>query len=120
MWPPSTPPATRRRCRGRGVESEEVALERGRLDAVIAGLVFMARMWRSEVSPTRHGNGDGPAARVGRVEHGRLDAVLVGAALHGGDLIEPHEPRRGTKSLAAPRWDYVASRAVDAAGGLGE
>ena len=32
------------RRRGRGVESEEVALERGRLDAVIAGLLFMAGM----------------------------------------------------------------------------
>ena len=38
------------RRRGRGVESEEVALERGRLDAVIAGLLFMAGMRRSEVS----------------------------------------------------------------------
>ena len=41
-----------RRC-GRGVESEEVALERGRLDAVIAGLLFMAGMRRSEVSALR-------------------------------------------------------------------
>ena len=32
----------RPRRRGRGGESEEVALERGRLDAVIAGLLFMA------------------------------------------------------------------------------
>ena len=32
----------RPRRRGRGVESEAVALERGRLDAVIAGLLFMA------------------------------------------------------------------------------
>ena len=38
---------------GRGVESEEVALERGRLDAVIAGLLFMAGMLRSEVSVLR-------------------------------------------------------------------
>ena len=40
----------RPRRRGRGAESEEVALERGRLDAVIAGLLFMAGMRRSEVS----------------------------------------------------------------------
>ena len=40
------------RRRGRGRESEEVALDRGRLDAVIAGLLFMevAGMRRSEVS----------------------------------------------------------------------
>ena len=38
------------RRRGRGVESDPVARERGRLDAVIAGLLFMAGMRRSEVS----------------------------------------------------------------------
>ena len=38
------------RRRGRGVESDQVAAERGRLDAVIAGLLFMAGMRRSEVS----------------------------------------------------------------------
>ena len=43
----------RPRRRGRGVESEEVSLERGRLDAVIAGLLFMAGMRRSEVSALR-------------------------------------------------------------------
>ena len=40
----------RPRRRGRGVESDPVARERGRLDAVIAGLLFMAGMRRSEVS----------------------------------------------------------------------
>ena len=43
----------RPRQRGRGVESDQVALERGRLDAVIAGLLFMAGMRRSEVSALR-------------------------------------------------------------------
>ncbi|MCY4637484.1 MAG: hypothetical protein OXG04_23800 [Acidobacteria bacterium] len=38
------------RRRGCGVESGQVALERGCLDAVIAGLLFMAGMRRSEVS----------------------------------------------------------------------
>ena len=37
----------RPRRRGRGVESGDVALKRGRLDAVIAGLLFMAGMRRS-------------------------------------------------------------------------
>ena len=46
----------RPRRRGRGVESEQVALERGRLDAVIAGLLFMAGMRRSEVSALRWAN----------------------------------------------------------------
>ena len=43
----------RPRRHGRGIESEEVALERGRLDAVIAGLLFTAGMRRSEVSALR-------------------------------------------------------------------
>ena len=43
----------RPRRRGRGIESEEVARERGCLDAVIAGLLFMAGMRRSEVSALR-------------------------------------------------------------------
>ena len=43
----------RPRRRGRGVESDQVALERGRVDAVIAGLLFMAGMRRSEVSALR-------------------------------------------------------------------
>ena len=48
----------RPRRRGRGVESDRprrghVAAERGRVDAVIAGLLFMAGMRRSEVSALR-------------------------------------------------------------------
>ena len=43
----------RPRRRGRGIESDQVARERGRLDAVIAGLLFMAGMRRSEVSTLR-------------------------------------------------------------------
>ena len=43
----------RPRRRGRGVAAEQVALERGRIDAVIAGLLFMAGMRRSEVSALR-------------------------------------------------------------------
>ena len=45
IWRPCSPPAT-----GRGGETDEVALERRRLDAVIAALLFMAGMRRSEVS----------------------------------------------------------------------
>ena len=43
----------RPRRRGRGVESDPVAAARGRLDAVIAGLLFMAGMRRSEVAALR-------------------------------------------------------------------
>ena len=38
------------------MESDQVALERSRLDAVIAGLLFMAEMRRSEVSALRWAN----------------------------------------------------------------
>lgn len=43
----------RPRRRGRGVESGPVADARGRLDAVIAGLLFMAGLRRSEVAALR-------------------------------------------------------------------
>ena len=43
----------RPRRRGRGVESDQVAAARGRLDAVIAGLLFMGWLRRSEVSALR-------------------------------------------------------------------
>ena len=55
-----------------GVEPEEVALERGRLDAVIAGLLFMAGMRRSDVSALHWGDvvdatdGDGVLVTVRR------------------------------------------------------
>ena len=60
------------RRRGRGVESGEVALKRGQLDAVIAGLLFMAGMRRSEVSALLWGDvaeaaaGDGVLVTVRR------------------------------------------------------
>ena len=62
----------RPRRRGRGVEGDQVALERGRGDAVIAGLLFMAGMRRSEVSALRWADvvdstdGDGILATVRR------------------------------------------------------
>ena len=62
----------RPRRRGRGVESDRVAAERGRLDAVIAGLLFMAGMRRSEVSALRWADvvesidGDGMLVTVSR------------------------------------------------------
>ena len=41
------------RRRGRGVESDQVAAARGRVDAVIAGLLFMGGLRRSAVSALR-------------------------------------------------------------------
>ena len=60
------------RRRGRGVESDQVAAARGRLDAVIAGLLFMGGLRRSEVSALRWadvedaGDGDGILVTVRR------------------------------------------------------
>ena len=59
----------RPRRRGRGVESDAVARERGRLDAV-AGLLFMAGMRRSEVSALHWAD-----VAVGRVGDGVLITV---------------------------------------------
>ena len=59
----------RRTAPGRGVESGQVDGERGRLDAVIAGLLFMAGMRRSEVSALRWADaadGDGVLVTVRR------------------------------------------------------
>ena len=53
------------RRRGRGRESDQVALERGRLDAVIVGLLFMAGMRRSEVSALRWADVDDAPAGDG-------------------------------------------------------
>ena len=75
----------RPRRRGRGVESEEVALERGRVDAVIAGLLFMAGMRRSEVSALRwadvvdSADGDGMLITVRRSKTNQEDEVNDGS-----------------------------------------
>ena len=81
----------RPRRRGRGVESDEVALKRGRLDAVIAGLLFMAGMRRSEVSALRWADvapaaaGDGVLVTVRRgktnPEGGARDVRFVKGAV---------------------------------------
>ena len=71
----------RPRRRGRAVESDQVALERGRVDAVIAGLLFMAGMRRSEVSALRWADvvdstdGDGILVAVRRSKINQESAV---------------------------------------------
>ena len=60
------------RRRGRGIESDQVAAARGRQDAVIAGLLFMGGLRRSEASALRWadvedaGNADGILVTVRR------------------------------------------------------
>ena len=59
---------------GRGVESDQVAAARGRLDAAIAGLLFMGGLRRSEVAALRWadvedaGDADGILVTVRRSE----------------------------------------------------
>ena len=102
----------RPRRRGRGVESDQVALERGRLDAVIAGLLFMAGMRRSEVSARRWADvadaadGDGMLVTVRRGKTNQEGGE--GRAVHEGrrrprppDTQGRREPGAGRPSRAA-------------------
>ena len=62
--------AARPRTDGRGVESPTTAHRRGRLDAVIAGLLFMGGLRRSEVAAVRlNGRRDGRHRRRRRADH---------------------------------------------------
>ena len=84
---------------GRGVESDEVAVERGRLDAVIAGLLFMAGMRRSEVSVLRWADVAAAAAAAGM-----LVAVRLGPGPAPEDQVVPLSPQMvGLRFQAAAR-----------------
>ena len=88
----------RPRRRGRGVESDQVALERGRLDAVIAGLLFMAGMRRSEVSALRW-------ADVADSTDG--DGMLV--TVRRRRARRPHAARRYESGAGRPRGAVVGA-----------
>ena len=100
----------RPRRRGRGVESEEVALERGRLDAVIAGLLFMAGMRRSEVSALRWADivdstdGDGILVTVRRSKTNQEGDVNDGRGAR-----PPHAARRHESGAGRPRDAVVGT-----------
>ena len=103
------------RRRGRGVESAEVALKRGRLDAVIAGLLFMAGMRRSEVSALRWGDvaaaaaGDGVLVTVRRgktnPEGEARDVRFV-----KGDVARAVRTLRDPRRSRGPRTGWCRSR----------
>ncbi|MCY4505571.1 MAG: hypothetical protein OXG35_01220, partial [Acidobacteria bacterium] len=98
--------ATCRQPRRRGRESEDVALERGRLDAVITGLLFMAGMRRSEGSAL-------PWADVDDVADGdgMLVAVRRSKTNHEGETRDVRFVKGGVARPpnAAP-WRGRASR----------
>ena len=93
----------RPRRRGRGVESDQVALERGRLDAVIAGLLFMAGMQRSEVSALRWADvadsTDGDGMLVNRAPEQNQAHYSAGAAAERGAVR-----RRAQTARRLARW----------------
>ena len=76
----------RPRTRGRGRESDQVALERGRVDAVIAGLLFMAGMRRSEVSALRWADVVDATDGDGSADRRRRERTRIGAG-HSISLI---------------------------------
>ena len=108
--PPAAPP------RPVASRSDRVALKRGRVDAVTAGLLFMAGMRRSEVSALRWADvadateGDGMRVTVRRNKtnqegRGQRRAVRQGRRrARDPDPARRHEPgagRRGGAALAA-------------------
>ena len=121
---PDAPPRARRwrspRRRGRGVESDQVAAERGRLDAVIAGLLFMAGMRRSEVSALRWADvanatdGDGMLVTVRRSktnQEGEVNDVRfvkdgVARALRTLRAATSPEPADRERPLSPQWWGY--------------
>lgn len=124
----------RPRRRGRGIESDGVALERGRVDAVIAGLLFMAGMWRSEVSALRWADvadsteGDGMRVTVRRsktnqmsdvndvrfVKDGAAHAIWMlraATSLEPGDRVVPLSAQMIGLRFTRPQRRLPASRA---------
>ena len=120
----------RSRRRGRGVESDEVAAERGRVDAVIAGLLFMAGMRRSEVSALRWSDvvdateGDGVLVRVrlsktnqeGEVNDVRFVKDGVARAIRTLRATTSPEPAERVVPLSAQMIGLRFTAAAQAAG----
>ena len=97
----------RPRRRGRGIESDEVAAERGRVDAVIAGLLFMAGMRRSEVSALRW------VARA-------LRTLRVATSPEPGDRVVPLSAQMiGLRFTAAAQAAGIESRVTAHSGRVG-
>ena len=94
----------RPRRRGRGVESDQVAAARGRLDAVIAGLLFMGGLRRSEVSALRWadvadaGDADGILVTVRRSKTNQVGETSDVRYLKNG----PARTVRALRAAAAP------------------
>ena len=127
-------PATAERPRtdGRGVESHTTAQRRGRMDAVIAGLLFMAGMRRSEVSAVEwrdvtdatdgagvlvavrqsKTNPDGDTADLRYLKNGAARAVRTLRASLGPGALRRYDFPRGpeTSHRAARAWEFADRR----------
>ena len=94
----------RPRRRGRGVESDQVAAARGRLDAVIAGLLFMGGLRRAEVAALRWadvedaGDADGILVTVRRSKTNQVGETSDVRYLKNG----PARAVRALRAAAAP------------------
>ena len=121
--------AARPRTDGRGVESPTTAQRRGRLDAVIASLLFMGGLRRSEVSAlewrdvsdARDGDGvlltvrtsktnqEGDAADVRYLKNGAANAIRT---LRAADDAAPTDRVIGLSPLQIQRRFTAAARAA--------
>ena len=121
----------RPRPRGRGLECDEVATRRGRVDAVIVGLAFMAGMRRSEVSALRWADvadaadGDGILVTVRRSKTNQEGDVNDVRFVKGGvarairTLREAMTPKPGDRVVPlSPQMVGLRFTAAAAAAGL--
>ena len=120
---PTAPTAERPRRDGRGVESHTTAQRRGRADAVIAGLLFMGGLRRSEVSAlewrdvadasdsdgvlitvcTSKTNQEGDAADVRYLKNGAAQAIRTLRAAGIEAHLTAHSGRVGLASELTAR-----------------
>ena len=106
--------AARPRTDGRGVESHTTAQRRGRLDAVIAGLLFMGGLRRSEVAALRWA--DVTDARDG---DGVLLTVRTSKTNHEGDAADVRYLKNGgAHAIRTVRADRPDAAPTDRVVGL--
>ena len=113
--------AARPRTDGRGVESHTTAQRRGRLDAVIAGLLFMGGLRRSEVSAlewrdvsdARDGDGVLLTVRTSKTNQ-EGDAADVRYLKNGARESDPHPSRRPARRRTHGSGDRVVAVADSA------
>ena len=108
----------RPRRHGRGFESDETATWRGRLDAVIAGLLFMAGMRRSEVAALRWsdvtggGDSDGVLVRVRTSKTNQAGETNDVRFVKAGVALALRTLRSSTRSEPSDRVEPLAPAGI--------